>query len=158
MFLSSLFLGPQFVPNRSQRIRVLYHESAPLEGKPLPQRLRWKSADHWVDFILRGCKGDVPFVVPELSLWTLDWISGVILTWSCDEIRVFSSLSLAESYWSISSAQEFREVHITRTGTGGTAISNQLPEIKNLFLKRKSQQRNGVRDNKGRIGHLTYFA
>ena len=38
MFLSSLF-GPQLVPNRSQRIGVFYHESAPLEGKPLPQRL-----------------------------------------------------------------------------------------------------------------------
>jgi hypothetical protein len=37
---SSLFFGPQFVPNHSQRMRVLYHESAPLEGKPLPQRLR----------------------------------------------------------------------------------------------------------------------
>jgi len=40
MFLSFLFVGPQFVPNRSQRTRVLYHESAPLEGKPLPQRLQ----------------------------------------------------------------------------------------------------------------------
>ena len=38
MFLSFLFLGRQFVPNRSQLMRVLYHESAPLEGKPLPQR------------------------------------------------------------------------------------------------------------------------
>ena len=74
MFLSFLFFGPQFEPNRSQRIRVLYYESAPLEGKPLSQGLRWRSADLWVDFILRGCKGDIPFVVPELSPWTLDWI------------------------------------------------------------------------------------
>jgi chaperonin GroES len=45
MFLSFLFLGPQFVPNRSQRMRVLYHESAPLEGKPLHDRLIVKRSE-----------------------------------------------------------------------------------------------------------------
>ena len=38
MFLSSLFFEPQFVPNRSQRIRVLYQESAPPEGPAASSR------------------------------------------------------------------------------------------------------------------------